>query len=168
LRKIRVGTGGILHPLAAYLLHRGLPTLPLRVEEQQATTVELVGRLAESGMVENLRHPSLPGADPSGLIGRQMKGPGSLFAFDVPGGFGAASRAMESFQCMNQAVSLGSVDTLVQHPAALTHRAVDPQAREECGVGEATLRISVGLEDIEDLWEDLEQALGAARLVEML
>jgi methionine-gamma-lyase len=69
---------------------------------------------------------------------------------------------------MNQAVSLGSVDTLVQHPAALTHRAVDPQAREECGVGEATLRISVGLEDIEDLWEDLEQALGAARLVEML
>jgi methionine-gamma-lyase len=168
LRKIRVGTGGILHPLAAYLLHRGLPTLPLRVEEQQATTVELVARLAESGMVENLRHPSLPGADPSGLIGRQMKGPGSLFAFDVPGGFDAASRAMESFQCMNQAVSLGSVDTLVQHPAALTHRAVDPQAREECGVGEATLRISVGLEDIEDLWEDLEQALGAARLVEML
>ncbi|MBT8462122.1 MAG: PLP-dependent transferase [Gemmatimonadetes bacterium] len=168
LRKIRVGTGGILHPLAAYLLHRGLPTLPLRVEEQQRTTVELVRRLAQSGLVENLRHPSLPGADPRGLIGTQMAGPGSLFAFDVPGGFKAASQAMANLHCMNQAVSLGSVDTLVQHPAALTHRSVDPRAREQCGVGDATLRVSVGLEDVEDLWEDLEQALTSAHPAEMV
>lgn len=159
LRKVRINTGGILHPLAAYLLHRGLPTLPLRVEAQQDTTVDLVQRLAASGLVENLRHPSMPGADPKGLIGTQMSGPGSLLAFDVPGGFDAAAKVMMSLESMTQAVSLGSVDTLVQHPAALTHSSVDPEALADCGITESTLRLSIGLEDVEDLWEDLHRAL---------
>jgi cystathionine beta-lyase/cystathionine gamma-synthase len=168
LRKIRVATGGILHPLAAFLLHRGLPTLPLRVLAQQETAIELARRLDDCEMVENLKHPSLPGADPRGLIGRQMSGPGSLLAFDVCAGSSAASRVMASVKCMHPAVSLGSVDTLIQHPAALTHRVVDPQAREECGVGPATLRISVGLEHVDDLWEDIEQALHAAQTAELV
>ena len=118
--------------------------------------------------MENVRHPSLPGADPKGLIGRQMSGPGSLLAFDVRAGAAAASCVMNSVKCMHPAVSLGSVDTLIQHPAALTHRVVDPQAREDCGVGPATLRISVGLEQVDDLWEDIEQALHTAQTIELV
>ncbi len=168
LRKIRVATGGILHPLAAFLLHRGLPTLPLRVLAQQETAIELARRLDDCEMVENVKHPSLPGQDPRGLIGRQMSGPGSLLAFDVRAGSRAAAGVMAAVKCMHPAVSLGSVDTLIQHPAALTHRVVDAQAREECGVGLATLRISVGLEHIDDLWEDIEQALHAAQTAELV
>jgi methionine-gamma-lyase len=168
LRKVRVATGGILHPLAAYLLHRGLPTLPMRVEAQQETAIELAGRLDACELVENVKHPSLPGADPKGLVGRQMSGPGSLLAFDVRAGFATAARVMAALKCMHPAVSLGSVDTLIQHPAALTHRVVDPQARAECGVGAGTLRISVGLEHVDDLWEDIEQALHTAQTVELV
>lgn len=163
LRRVRIATGGILHPLAAYLLHRGLPTLPLRVLSQQESAVDIVERLAASGLVENLRHPSMPGSDPKGLIGTQMAGPGSLLAFDVPGGYDAAARAMMSLECMTKAVSLGSVDTLVQHPAALTHSSVDPEALAKHGITQSTLRLSIGLEDVQDLWEDLERALVTAR-----
>lgn len=159
LRRVRIATGGILHPLAAYLLHRGLPTLPIRVEAQQESTIDLVQRLAGSGLVDNLRHPSLPGADPKGLVGTQMRGPGSLLAFDVPGGFEAAANVMMALEAMTPAVSLGSVDTLIQHPAALTHSIVDPDALRRQGITDSTLRLSIGLEDVEDLWEDLSHAL---------
>jgi cystathionine gamma-synthase/methionine-gamma-lyase len=100
-------------------------------------------------------HPSMPGADPLGLLGTQMAGPGSILAIEMRGGFAAASRVAESLHLITHAVSLGGVDTLIQHPAALTHRPVPPEARPSAGL----LRISVGLESLEDLADDLEQAL---------
>jgi len=103
--------------------------------------------------------PGLPGQDPNRLMGRQMKGPGSLMAFELVGGFDAAATVMAEVRLMTPAVSLGSVDTLIQHPAALTHRVVNAEAREHSGVSQSLMRLSVGLESPEDLWADLEQAL---------
>jgi methionine-gamma-lyase len=162
LRKVRVITGNVLHPLAAYLLHRGLPTLPLRVRAQQAGAQVIAERLAQHPAVSAVHFPGLPGQDPKGLVGRQMKGPGSLMAFELKGGFEAASVVMAEVKLMTPAVSLGSVDTLIQHPAALTHRVVNAEAREHSGISQSLMRLSVGLESPEDLWADLEQALAKA------
>ena len=159
LRKVRVITGNVLHPLAAYLLHRSLPTLPLRVRAQQAGAQIIAERLAQHPAIAAVHFPGLAGQDPKGLLGRQMKGPGSLIAFEVLGGFEAASIVMAAVKLMTPAVSLGSVDTLIQHPAALTHRVVNAEAREHSGVSQSLMRLSVGLEGPEDLWADLEQAL---------
>jgi len=159
LRKVRVITGNVLHPLAAYLLHRGLPTLPLRVRAQQEGAKVLAERLAGHPAVTAVHFPGLAGQDPKGLLGRQMKGPGSLIAFELVGGFEAAATVMAEVKLMTPAVSLGSVDTLIQHPAALTHRVVNAEAREHSGVSQSLMRLSVGLEGPEDLWADLEQAL---------
>lgn len=156
IRKIRVITGANLHPLSAYLLHRGLPTLKVRVEAAQAGAAFLADKLAKHPAVASVHYPGLSG---SKLVGTQMKGPGSILAFDLKDGFDAASVLMKEVTLMTPAVSLGSVDSLIQHPAALTHRVVDPKAKAEHGIAEGLIRVSVGLEDPADLWADLEAAL---------
>ncbi|WP_433386573.1 trans-sulfuration enzyme family protein [Micromonospora sp. KLBMP9576] len=153
LRQVRALTGAILHPLGAYLLHRGLQTLPLRVRAQQAGAEKLAAWLAAHPAVARVHHPSLH--DPAGLVGRQMSGTGSLFAFEVRGGASAASAVANACRLITHAVSLGGVDTLIQHPASLTHRPVEGEAKP-CG---GLLRVSVGLEDPEDLRADLTRAL---------
>ncbi len=155
LRPIRAITGGILHPLAAYLLHRGMPTLPLRVRAQQESAIALAARLAEHPAVRSVAHPSRPGADPHRILGRQMSGPGSLLAIELRGGYEAAAATAKRVRLITHAVSLGGVDSLIQHPAALTHRPVAADAKPDAGL----LRLSVGLESVEDLWTDLERAL---------
>lgn len=159
LRRVRVATGGILHPLAAYLLHRGLQTLPIRVEAAQKSAIELTRRLGEHPSVTRVFFPSLPDCDPLQLMTRQMMGPGALIAFEVRGGREAAASILESVRLMTPAVSLGSTDTLIQHPAGLTHHVVSPEDRQCCGISENLIRISVGLEDVEDLWSDLSRSL---------
>lgn len=156
IRKIRVITGANLHPLSAYLLHRGLPTLKVRVEAAQTGAAVLAEKLARHPAVAAVHYPGLSG---SPLIGTQMKGPGSILAFELKGGFEAASALMKEVTLMTPAVSLGSVDSLIQHPAALTHRVVDEKAKAEHGIDEGLIRLSVGLEDPADLWADLEAAL---------
>lgn len=162
LRKVRVITGNVLHPLAAYLLHRGLPTLPLRVRAAQENAGFLAARLSRHPGVAAVHYPGLPGRDGQRLLGRQMGGPGAVLAFEVAGGFAAAAAVLASVRLMTPAVSLGSVDTLIQHPAALTHRVVEESARLGSGISEGLLRVSAGVEDARDLWEDLEQSLAAA------
>lgn len=163
LRRVRAVTGGVLAPWAAYLLHRGLPTLPLRVRAQQETATRLAGWLQDQPGVAAVHHPSLAACDPHRLVGRQMSGPGSILAFELVGGFAAAATVAESVRLITHAVSLGGVDSLIQHPAALTHRPVAPEARPSAGL----LRLSVGLEDVDDIAADLAQALSttAGRVV---
>ena len=163
---MRVVTGGILHPLAAYLLHRGLQTLPIRVEAAQTSAVELAKRLGRHPSVERVFFPGLADCDPLKLVGRQMAGPGSLVAFEVRGGREMAGRVLESVRLMTPAVSLGSTDTLIQHPAGLTHHVVPAEDRECCGISENLIRVSVGLEDVDDLWDDLAGALTLASRAE--
>ena len=162
LRQVRIVTGALLHPLAAYLLHRGLPTLALRVRAAQDGARMLAERLARHPQVLKVHYPGSPGADPRHLLGRQMAGPGSVLAFEVEGGFEAARRTLESVKLIVSAVSLGATDTLIQHPAGLTHRCVSDDARAATGISPGLLRLSVGIEDPDDVWRDLEQALEAA------
>ncbi|UOW00182.1 PLP-dependent aspartate aminotransferase family protein [Agrococcus sp. SCSIO52902] len=158
LRPVRAITGAIAHPLSAYLMHRGLQTLPLRVRAQQAGAVRVAEALLDLPGVRAVRFPGLDGCDPLGLVGpsRQMAGPGSMLAVDV-GSFAAAAAVAEGVRLFTHAVSLGSVDSLIQHPASLTHRPVAPEAKPDAGV----LRLSIGLEDPDDLIADLAQALEA-------
>lgn len=155
VRPIRAITGAILHPLAAYLFHRGLATLPIRVERQQHSATVIAAALAEHPAIRRVLHPSLPGQDPLGLIGRQLAGPGAIVAFEMMGGYEAALSVAKQVRLITHAVSLGGVDSLIQHPAGLTHRVVADEAKPNDGI----LRLSVGLEDPGDLLADLEQAL---------
>jgi methionine-gamma-lyase len=156
LRSVRAITGAILHPLGGYLLHRGLATLPLRVRAAQETAARLAEWLDTVPAVRKAYYPGLAACDPAGLVGTQMRGPGAMISVDLAGGFAAAVQLTKSVQLFTHAVSLGGVDSLVQHPAALTHRPVAPEARPGAGI----LRISVGLESFDDLQRDLAGALG--------
>ena len=170
LRLVRILTGAVLHPQGAYLLHRGLATLPLRVERAQATATALAARLSEHAGVGRVYHPSVDGRDPRGLVGagRQMSGPGAMLSFEVlgpdgeadgPGAFAAASTFLGALRLATPAVSLGSTDTLVQHPAGLTQRAAGGAAG---AVTTGLVRVSVGLEAEADVWDDVLHALGGA------
>ncbi|MFC7358633.1 trans-sulfuration enzyme family protein [Nocardioides astragali] len=158
LRRVRAVTGALLHPMGAYLLHRGLATLPLRVRHAQDGAGKVAAWLASQPGVRDVRYPGLPECDPLGLVGRQLRGPGAMVAFSVEGGYAAAARATESVRVFTHAVSLGGVDSLIQHPAGLTHRPVAEDAKPDVDV----LRLSIGLEDPEDLCDDLARALAAA------
>jgi len=156
LRHVRVATGALLHPLAAYLLHRSLPSLPGRVDRAQATALELADRCEGHPHVD---HVNMPGRTRQHeLCARQMTGPGTMIALDV-GSKERARAVMESVRLITPAVSLGSVDTLIQHPASLTHGVVNEQAKDDHGISPGLLRLSVGLENTDDLWGDLSAAL---------
>jgi methionine-gamma-lyase len=144
LRQVRFATGGVLHPLAGYLLLRGLATLPVRVRAASATAATLAGRLAGDPRVARTYYPRIGGA---------------MIAFEVHGDPHAVAAGV---RLITPAVSLGSVDTLIQHPASISHRIVDEGDRRRAGVSESLLRMSVGLEDPEDLWADLDRALSAS------
>lgn len=157
IRSVRALTGGLLHPMAAYQVHRGLQTLPTRVRAQQDNAQVVAHWLTRQDAVSRVFHPSLPGCDPAGLVGTQMSGCGAVLAFEV-GSFAAAAAVAQSCRLITHAVSLGGVDSLIQHPASLTHRPVAPEARPAAGV----LRLSVGLEDVGDIIGDLRRALERA------
>lgn len=157
IRPVRALTGATMHPLAAYLAHRGLQTLPVRVRAQQDTAQVVAHWLVNHTDVQHVHYPGLGGSDPAGLVGDQMSGPGAILAMDL-GSFERARQVAERVSLIGHAVSLGGVDSLMQHPAALTHRVVTPEARPGAGI----LRLSVGLEAAEDLIADLEQALATA------
>lgn len=160
IKHIRALTGGLIHPLAAYLLQRGLPTLALRVERAQATAQVIAWRLAEDPRVRGIHYPGLPGQDPRGLLGRQMGGPGSVLSFELASDDPAVMRAfVGALRLVTPAVSLGSTDTLIQPPSVLTHRVVDAADREHAGISAGLLRLSIGLEDARDVWADIERAL---------
>lgn len=154
IRPIRAITGAVLHPLSAYLAHRGLQTLPVRVSAQQDTAQVVAHWLVDHAHVGRVYYPGLEGADPDGLVGTQMSGPGAVLSFDL-GSYERAAQVAEGCRMVTHAVSLGGVDTLLQHPAALTHRVVEEGAKP----GDGILRLSVGLESAEDIIADLEQAL---------
>ena len=144
LRQVRFATGGVLHPLAGYLLLRGLSTLPVRIRAASASAAELVRRLAADPRVARVHYPEIGGA---------------MVAFEV---YGDPHAVIGGVRLITPAVSLGSVDTLIQHPASISHRIVAEGDRRSAGVSDRLLRMSVGLEDVEDLWQDLCEALAAA------
>ena len=159
LRRIRAVTGALLHPMGAYLLHRGLRTLSVRMRAAQDTAGELARRLRSRPEIAKVHYPGLAGSDPRGLVGRQMDGGGAMIAIDIAGGFEAARTFVEHCELIVHAVSLGGADTLIQHPASLTHRPVAATAKP----GDGLVRLSVGLEHVDDLARDLFLALDSIR-----
>ncbi len=157
LRQVRALTGALLYPMAAYELHRGLQTLPVRVRAQQDNAMALAGWFATHPGIEQVCYPGMPGADPAGLLGRQLAGPGAVLAVALRGGYDAAAELVQCTRLVTHAVSLGGVDSLIQHPASLTHRPVAAEAKPHANV----VRISVGLEDVRDVIADFDQALAA-------
>lgn len=154
LRQVRALTGALLHPLAGYLLHRGLTTLPIRVRTQQDSARRIARWLGEQPGVRTVFYPGLDG-DPRGLLTRQMRGPGAMIAIRLRGGCDAARRMTSAVRVFTHAVSLGGVDSLIEHPAALTHRPVTADARPP----DDLVRLSIGLESTDDLIADLTSAL---------
>lgn len=156
LRRVRAITGAILHPLGAYLLHRGLQTLPVRIRQQQATAARIAQWLQQRDEIETVYYPGLVESELRGDTA-QMRGTGAMLSIRLKGGYAAASALTGNVNIFTHAVSLGGVDSLIQHPAALTHRPVPPEARP----GADIVRISIGLEDADDLIRDLESGLEA-------
>ena len=154
LRRVRAITGALLHPLGAYLLHRGLATLPIRMRAQQATAARVAEWLAGHPAVERVHYPGMDG-DPRGLLRTQMRGTGAMVSITMRGGYEGAEALTSGVRMFTHAVSLGGVESLLQHPAALTHRPVAGEAKPD----RALVRLSIGLEGYDDLIADLERGL---------
>lgn len=154
-------TGAVLSPHDASLLMRGLKTLTLRMERHCSNAQAIAELLAEQAQVELINYPGLPGFSQYELAQRQMRLPGGMIAFELKGGIAAGRRFMNALQLFSRAVSLGDAESLAQHPASMTHSSYTPQERAQYGISEGLVRLSVGLEDIDDLLADIAQALKA-------
>jgi cystathionine beta-lyase/cystathionine gamma-synthase len=156
-------TGAVMAPLESFLCSRGLKTLELRVREQCRTAAILAERLAADPRVAKVRYPGLPDHPGHALAARQMQGGfGAMLSFELAGDFAAAKRVVESTHLFQLAVSLGAVESLIEQPASMSHASYDRADRLAHGITDGLIRLSVGLEDPEDLWHDLDQALQAA------
>jgi cystathionine gamma-lyase len=158
---IQNATGGVLGPFESFLLSRGLKTLDLRVRAQSATAHRLAQWLATDPRVARVMYPGLPAHPGHALAQRQMEGAfGAMLSFELRGDFHQAKRAVESTKLFQLAVSLGAVESLIEQPAAMSHASYDAHARQQHGISDGLIRLSVGLEDVADLQLDLDQALG--------
>jgi methionine-gamma-lyase len=162
MKKVRAALhylGGTMDPHQAWLVLRGVKTLAMRVRKAQENAQALAELLAEHPAVERVAYPGLPGHPQAGLIARQMKGMGSLISFELKGGLEAGKKILGSVGIPALAVSLGGVESLIQHPASMTHAAVRPEDRRAAGITDGLVRLSVGCEGVEDLASDMKQAL---------
>ncbi len=155
-------TGPNLSPFNAWVVLKGLETLDLRAMRQSENAMK-VGAFLE-GRVAKMLHPGLPSHPQHNLARAQMKACGPIFAFEVDGGRQQAHALLNGLQLIDISNNIGDARSLMCHPASSTHHSVGPEARAEMGVGEGLLRINVGLEDVDDLIEDLDQALKGAGL----
>jgi cystathionine beta-lyase/cystathionine gamma-synthase len=160
IRSRRTRVGAILDPHAAFLLGRGMKTVGLRVRAQSENALLLAGFLSKSASVERVHYPGLPSHAGHEAARRQMAAFGAMLAFDVRGGLPAAQTFLSRLRLVTLATSLGSVETTADLPWLTSHRAVAPEKKRELGIEEGTIRLSVGIEDIDDLCDDLEEALG--------
>ena len=153
-------TGGILSPFESWLLLRGVKTLAVRMRQHDANGREVAAWLAEQRKVKKVFYPGLPDHPQYELAQRQMSGFGSMISFDL-GSLDTANRLLKSVRLCSLAESLGGVETLISHPASMTHAAIGEEGRRKLGITDGLVRISVGIEDAQDIVADLEQALGA-------
>ena len=161
IRERRVRTGPILDPLAAFLLNRGMKTVALRVRAQSENALELARFLASHEAVGRVHYPGLSEHPGHEVAKRQMKGFGAMLAFDIEGGLEAARRFLSRLELIALATSLGSVETTADLPWQTSHRYVPAEKRRALGIQEGTIRLSVGAEAIEDLKEDIADALSS-------
>jgi cystathionine gamma-lyase/cystathionine beta-lyase/cystathionine gamma-lyase/homocysteine desulfhydrase len=162
LRFVQNAEGAILGPMDAWLVLRGTKTLPLRMERHNANAQRIAEFLERHPNVELVHYPGLRSHPQHALAARQMKGFGGLIAFRM-GTLERARTVLNGVRLMSLGESLGGVETLISHPASMTHGSVPAERRQALGVTDDLVRVSVGVEDVEDLLEDLGQALNLVR-----
>ncbi|MFA9560533.1 methionine gamma-lyase [Evansella sp. AB-rgal1] len=151
--------GGIISPFDAWLLLRGLKTLAVRMDRHCDNAHYLFSKLKQHPNVQHIVYPGDGNFEQYELARRQMKHFGGLLSFEIKGGKEKAQQFMNSLRMIKVAVSLGDAETLIQHPATMTHSVVPTSERERMGITDSLVRLSVGLEKDEDIWSDIEQAL---------
>ena len=161
LWKHTVDLGVAADPFAAWLTLRGLKTLALRMERHCANAAHLAGKLAAHPAVTAVHWPGLPDHPDHATARRILSGFGGMVAFDLAGGRDAGLAFVAGLRLAALAASLGGAETLVLHPASTSHRQMDAASLRAAGIGEGSIRVSVGLEHPDDLWADFEQALAA-------
>ena len=161
LRSIMVNMGFNMDPHQAWLTRRGLKTLPIRMERAQENAMKVAEFLENHPKVEWVLYPGLKSHPQYELAQRQMKGAGSTIAFSLKGGLEAGKKMMNNVHLALLAVSLGGIETLIQHPASMTHSKLSKEARESAGITDGLIRLAVGIENVEDIIADLSNALDA-------
>jgi methionine-gamma-lyase len=159
LRSMMTSLGCNLDPHQSYLVIRGLKTLAIRINRAQENAMKIAEYLESHAKVEWVRYTGLKSHPQYELAQKQMDGPGALISFGLKGGFEAGKILMNNMKVAILAVSLGGVESLIEHPASMTHSKVSAADKAKAGISDGLVRYSAGIEDVEDLIGDLEQAL---------
>jgi len=155
-------TGAVMSPFNASMVMRGIKTLELRMDRHCQSAMTIAKRLEASPKVARVWYPGLQSFEQHELASRQMSDYGGMIAFELNGGLSAGQAMIDATQMIHCAVSLGDTETLIQHPASMTHSTYTPEERAAHDISDGLVRLSVGLEGVEDIWADLETALNAA------
>jgi methionine-gamma-lyase len=158
IRHAMVYMGCNMDPHQAFMVIRGVKTLSIRIDRAQKSAMEVAKYLEQHPKVAWIKFPGLESHPQHELAKKQMKGFGSMISFGVKGGLEAGKKLMDNVKLCMLAVSLGGVETLIQHPASMTHAAVTPEGKIKAGITDDLVRFSIGIEDVEDIIADLEQA----------
>jgi len=159
LKTMMINMGCNMDPHQAYLVIRGIKTLSGRIEQAQLNAMVVAEFLEKHPKVEWVKYPGLKSHPQFELGMKQMRGPGSMISFELKGGLKAGKILMNNVKLALLAVSLGGVETLIQHPASMTHSKMSKEAKSKAGITDGLVRLSVGIEDIDDILEDIKQGL---------
>jgi cystathionine beta-lyase/cystathionine gamma-synthase len=159
LRYLQNALGAVPSPFDCYLVLRGLKTLAVRMRQHVESAIDIAARLVAHPRVSAVHYPGLASHPGHAIAARQMKGPGGMISFVIAGGEPAARAFLANLRIFVCAESLGGVESLAEHPASMTHASIPRETREQTGIGDGLLRLSVGIENTADLWGDIEQAL---------
>ena len=159
LRTMMVNMGCNMDPHQAYLVIRGLKTLGIRIDRAQENAMKVAEFLENHPKIEWIKYPGLKSFAQKDLVRKQMRGPGTMISFGVKGGLDAGRTLMNNVEMLILAVSLGGIESLIQHPASMTHSKMTKEARDNAGIGEGLVRLSIGIENVDDIIRDLNKAL---------
>jgi len=153
--------GGVMDPMTAFLAQRGMTTLRLRIQRQNDSAMKIAQFLADHKKIKQVNYPGLPSHPDHEIAKRQMSGFGGMLSFEVAADFDATKKFMDSLKTIKLATSLGGVTSLANQPITNTHAALNPEERAKAGISESLVRLSVGIEDVNSLIQDLDRALAA-------
>lgn len=159
MKGVKDYTGACLSAFDAHLVLRGIKSLPVRMDRHCANAQAVAELLASHPAVTNVYFPGLPSDRGYAVAKKQSRGPGGMIAFDVAGGYRAAQAFLDGLELVIRAVSLGDCESLAQHPASMTHSTYTPEERARHGISDGLVRMSVGLEDVDDILRDVQNAL---------
>lgn len=158
--------GSIAGPFDSFLMHRGLKTLGIRIRQHSENAQKIASWLEENENIESVIYPGLPSHPQHELAKRQMSGDGfgGMISFVIKGGLARSRAFLKATRYFTLAESLGGIESLIEHPALMTHATIPPEKREELGISDGLIRLSVGIENVDDLIHDLDQALEKSRM----